>query len=184
MSDITSVSGSGSSSLAALTNTKRPRVAADTQEAGESDFASAICSFSNESLALLSEAGHTGLEWLEAGIDSTVEGVSDLGDGIAGLAEDGLDAIVSLAQTVESTASSVANSLGSAATSVAQSVESTASGVADLWDDTVEMASTVAGAVTDGAEKVLDVVGSGSRNVASYVALGNSAVRALLNELV
>jgi hypothetical protein len=46
------------------------------------------------------------------------------------------------------------------------------------------MASTVAGAVTDGAETVLDVVGSGSRNVASYVALGNSAVRALLNELV
>lgn len=184
MSDIPSVSASGSSSLAALTNTLRPRMAAAPQETGESDFASAICSFSSESLALLSEAGHTGLGWLEAGIDSTVEGVGDLGDGMAELAEDGLDAIVSLAQTVEATASSVAHSLGSAATSVAQSVDSTASSVADLWDDTVEMASNVAGTVTDGAESVLDAVGSGSRNVASYVALGNSAVRALLNELV
>lgn len=173
MSDITSVSGGGSSSLTALLNTKRPRTAANPQEAGESDFASAICSFSSESLAKLSEAGHAGLELVESGFDNTVEGIQDLGEGMVHWAEQGLDAVVDAAHSVES-----------AVVDVAHSVESAASSVVDLWDHTVDAASEVAGAVTDGAENVIDVVGSGARNVASYVALGNSAVRALLREMV
>lgn len=173
MSDITSVSGSGSSSLAALLSTKRPRTEASPPEADAGDFASALCSFSNESLAKLSEAGHAGLEMLESGVDHTVEGIHDLGQGMVHLAEQGLDTVVDVAHAVESAASGIAHT-----------VESAASGVAELWDDTVDAASEVAGAVTDGAEVVIDLVGAGARNVASYVALGHSTSSALLREWV
>lgn len=177
MSDITSVSGGGSSSLAALLNTKRPRTEATTQETDASDFASAICTFSNESLAKLSEAGHAGLELVESGFDNTVEGIHDLGAGIVHFAEQGLDAVVGAAHSVES-------AVESTVMDVAHTAESAASNVAELWDDTVDAASEVAGAVTDGAEAVVDVVGAGARNVASYVALANSTVRSLLREFV
>lgn len=173
MSDITSVSGSGSSSLAALLSTKRPRTEASTPEADAGDFASALCSFSNESLAKLSETGHAGLQLLESGVDHTVEGIQDLGQGMVHLAEQGLDAVVDVAHAVESAASGIAHT-----------VESAASGVAELWDDTVDAASEVAGAVTDGAEVVIDLVGAGARNVASYAALGHSTASALLREWV
>ena len=173
MSNITSISASSPSATSALANTLRSRSTASAPPTDdENSFASAICSFSEESLAKLSAAGQAGLNLVESGFDNIVEEIQGLGDDIGDLAEQGLNTLLAAGHSVES-----------AATQVGHFLEDTADTAGSLIHSAADTVSDAATSVGDATGTVFDAIGTGAKNVGSYLALGTSMVRSILNEI-
>jgi len=124
--------------------------------------ASAIFSFSAESLARLSDAVGSALtgtgDAIESAADTVKEEISSLGSGLSDLAHEGMDAI-----------SHAGSAISDAAHELVQNVE--------------DFASDTGTAIGDAVSSVEEGIGSALSGVGAYLALGVSAGKELLNEI-
>lgn len=120
------------------------------------DSASAICSFSAESLGKLGDMADAGYDAVgtalsdtgnavESAFDSVTNGFTQLYSDVAAMANDGLDALGDVGQSVSNAAEEVVDSIGNglsdAATAVSDAASSVVDGISTAAGNVVDLAS-------------------------------------------